>query len=355
MAKGRSSGVGLVITLIVFILIAIAGIGLSIHLYQQWMLAEEAIDANQRDFAEHIKPAFEEAGWNLPERRRDDYGIIYDRDTYAKVAEKLGVAGEFETMQPLLPWESTAEVREALSEYMPDEDEFQRIEGLLEYYSRRYDALRERVAELNRQRAAFDSQMEEKDAEFERMQTDLNRQLEQLEASYGERLAEIRAQYSEMEERWDRAREETGDSFLTLRERIEALQGAIEEGEAQLAVKEERVEELKQKLAVEEPEEFVPEGEVIAVERPQDIIMVAGGKEAGHQRGDWIVIYREAPDGKVVYIGTAVIAKVYEASSMANLTETEHPVLTGQLFVRKSTWDDVDPTEMAERPANLAP
>ncbi len=353
MAKQRSSGIGLVITLIIFILLTIAGTGLSIHLYQQWTLAEEAIETNQRAFRDSVGAAFDQAGWDMPERTRDAYGIVYDRDTYTAVALKLNDSALYENMQPLLPWRTAQEVEEALVASAPDAEVFNRVQALLNHYSEQHEALGARIDDLNRRNRAYVRDLEQKDESFREMQADLKRQILASEANHAERLAEFRSQYNAMEQRWRQAREQTGVSFTELRGRMEELESEIAASEERIAEKTKIVEELEKKLVVEEePARLVAEGEVLTVERGTDLIMVAGGEEAGHQRNEQIVIYRREPNGEPFYIGAAVIAAVYDVISLAHVIadETVHPIIEGQVFVRREAWDEMQSMDLAEVP-----
>ncbi len=350
MAKRSGSGRGLAVVLIVFILLAIIGIGLSVHFYQQWKMTEQAVKHNQKAFQDQIKDVYSEAGWNLPSDTRAVYGIVYDQDTYAEVADKLQVALRHENIQPLLPWRAEADVESALSVYSPEGDDFDTVDGLLNYYSEKYQDLTKRADNLIFREKELMRELDSQKEDFEQTLAEKNQEVASIEENYAGRLQEIRAQYAEVEEKWETARDQRWDSFAQLENTIGEMEEELETAQALTEEKEAQLRKMTREEVVEEPDEFSPEGEVLAYDRHHELVMVAGGEHAGHRRNTQIVLYRQSPTGAPILVGTAVISRVFDTTSMANIIQKEIPILEGHLYVDRAVWEDFDMKEVAMRP-----
>ncbi len=354
MAKKSGSETGLVITLIVFILLAIAGIGFAVHFYHQMQLSNSAMAENQSDFQQYVGEAFRHAGWDLPSATMPEYGIVYSSDAYAEVAEKLTLAATYEDLQPMLPWENDGQVAEALERYTPEGESFQRVEGLLGFYQSRSESLRRQVGELERNlRETEARRVAERDA-FRNNMDSLRSDYRELQSEHRDRLQELRRQYSQMEARWEEAIKDTWPSFEQLRREARDAAGKARQAQEAREDMEAKVEELQQKLVPpERPDKFFPEGLVIAAERGHDEIMLEGGEDAGRYRGEEVIIYY-APGEDPVYVASAVVTRVFESASMARLSESEIPVLEGQMYVRKWQWEEREPDQPVVRPDEIA-
>ncbi len=348
MAKRANSGSGLVITLIVFILLAITGIGLAIHFHQQLQIAEEAVRHNQATFRDYVGEVFDDAGWNLRRATRASYGIVYEQEAYSAVAEKLRNAHEYEKMAEHLPWKAAEHVQRALSDYMPSGENFNTADGLLDYYSEQYRKLRETLENVNFENRRFVEELKEKDEALKELLAEKNQEIERFEREYAEKIQEINRQFADLEGKWKESREENWASFFELEDKISSLEENIaeaNEAKRELAAEAER---YKAKLVQDEPEVFEPEGNILAVENNR--VMISGGEHSEHRRNQQITIFRESPTGQPVFVGDAIISRVFETTSMANVIEREMPVMEGHLFVKSTAWEDKDAREVAKAP-----
>lgn len=357
MAKKSGSETGLVITLIVFILLAIAGIGFAIHFYHQWQLSNSATEENQRAFQQHVEEMFQHAGWDITRTTDPEYaayGLNYTSDTYSEVAEKLELAIFYENMQPLLPWQNEEQVREALEEYSPEDESYNRVQALLSYMREENQRLVSRVDNLDSELSDTQERLSAREETFSQNIAELRENYEAAKEDYEDRIETLRGQYSDMEDRWEEARKDTWPTFESLRDRANEMKQEAERAQALREEAERNLVELQERFEPpERPDKFYPEGFVVAAERGHDEIILYGGEAHGRHRGEDVVIYYARGEDPV-YVGSATVSRVDDDISMAIVTDWEHPIMEGHMFVKDWQWEERDPARPIVRVDEVA-
>ncbi|MFW6456821.1 MAG: hypothetical protein ACOC0A_00865, partial [Planctomycetota bacterium] len=175
-AAKRRSGNGLVIALVVFIVLALTGIGTSIWLYQQKAMMQQAIDANQADFEEQIKSVFEDENWDLDTRADASFGIRYGKDAFGNVQTKLAHAALLEDLRPVIGWDSPESITDRLNDspaQEADQDQYETVRGLLGFYEQEYERLKSQIDELNSDLESERSKLKDKTSTMDEMQKSL--------------------------------------------------------------------------------------------------------------------------------------------------------------------------------------
>lgn len=214
-AVRRSSGKGTVIALVVFIVLAFAGIGVSIWLYQQKTIVQQAAGANQQYFRREIGSVFDEQGWDLDRRVEAPYGMEYGEDAYSQVRGKLQDAAMLEKMGPELGWNNYQSLHEALVNspvQRTGEHQYETLRGLFNYYEEEYQRLTDRVAELSRQLQTTQNQLADKSQAMTEMQNRLEKELNDAVQKHQESIAKLRQQYEDMQQMYQNTRQELQSS-----------------------------------------------------------------------------------------------------------------------------------------------
>lgn len=358
-AAKRSSGKGTVIALVVFIVLAFAGIGVSIWLYQQNTIIRQAATSNQSDFRREVASLFDEQGWDLDRRVDTPYGLQYGEDAYSQVRQKLQDAAMLEKMGPVLGWDTYESLQEAVENSPAQEgetDKYGALRQLFGYYEQEYTALNERVAELSRDLDTALKQLDDKRKAMNEMQNRLETEKNQAIEKHQQDIAKLREQYNEMQQMYQDTREELQQSQGNFDQ-------AQKDWEQKLSEMEARAEELQQAYeqamrGPEEIKELEPAGQVLSVEPRHEFVVLAGGEDSDRERNQTFVVYTRTPSGQVRGKGLVVANNIYETTTLATIREQQIQLLEGDLFVPKKIWDrfHAGGEQVAERrPTRRAP
>lgn len=333
----RGSGTTMIVTLVIFIVLAIVGIGTSIWLFQQVSISKQATLANQNAFETQIVSLFDEQDWDITHQNRSEYGIKYNEDSYKDVAEKLQKAADLETMSEDLGWEQPGEGKRALEQNQPPNTKLSTVKALLEHYSKELPALNRKIDELNSELEHSQNLLADRRRELSELQKKLTEEKEDILKTHTDSLAKLNSQYDEMQKLYQEARAELKDC----QDRLDEARKQWEQEKTQLKAEAANWHKLYQqeKYGQVEDVELQPEGKILSVDLEYDFVIVEGGKDMDRKPDTMLVIYRESPDGKITTKGRATISKVYDTTSMALIASQEERLAENDLFVTEIQWE----------------
>lgn len=343
-ARGNS-GKGIVIALVIFIVLALAGIGTSIWLAQQNSIIRQAARHNQQEFERTAGEVFEEQDWELDEDVQLPFGLRYGEEAYGQVGRKLEEAAKLEDMDAVLGWNTPEGVRDKIDSSPAQEDQtepYSTIRGLLGHYEEEYERLNKRVTELKGQRDEAEAKLEDKGEAYDEMQKKLEKEVNDAVSEHQEKIAQLREQYTEMEQKRDSTREELDESRDKYDEASKEWENKVEEIEEEA----QKWEKMYQQATAEDEEidELSAEGKLIEVERRHEFVLLEGGKDINREVDQKLVVYTQTPDEKLEKKGEVVINEVYETTSLAVILDESERFLKGDLFVTSNEWDRYDDT-----------
>lgn len=338
-AAKRNSGNGMIIALVIFIVLALAGIGTSIWLYQQKAILQRALKANQNRFKNEVASVFENEKWDMAKRVDSRFGFTYEKDSYRDVRSKLFDAAMLEDLRPVIGWDSPNSVKKALENspvQQEQESQYKTIRGLLGFYEEEYQRLNKQVANRNSDLETTRTKLADKSEAMNQMQKRLMQEKTEAAQKYQEKIGEIREQYKGMQEeykqaqnkvekwqgKYDRAQESWTEKFGSLKNKARDWKKLYKEATAE----EKAVKELQ------------PAGSVLDVEPRYEFIVVEGGSKEGREEGQDIVLYTRSPDGVRTVKGRAVISNVYDTTSLATMVRQSAQVMKGDFFVPQASW-----------------
>lgn len=339
-AAKRSSGKGTVIALVVFIVLAFAGIGVSIWLYQQNTIIRQAAATNQGYFRREVGALFDEQNWTLDERVDSPYGFRYGEDAYRQVEQRLQDAAMLEKMRPELGWDTYEPLHEAVVNSPAQQDathKYDDLRGLFGHYEERYQSLNDRVAKLSRDLQTTKNQLDDKTKAMDAMQKRLEKEKNQAIAEHKEAIGNLREQYNEMQQMYQETRRK-------LQDWQKKFDQAQKDWEQKLNKAQSEVGQWKQayRQATRGPEkikELKADGEVLSVEPRRELVVLAGGEDTGRKRNQTFVVYTRTPAGARKKKGTVVSNNVYETTTLATVRLQHAQLLEGDLFVPREVWN----------------
>jgi myosin heavy subunit len=335
------------VALVIFIVLAVAGIGSAVWFFQQYRIVSQAVATHQESFDQTVAGIFRDRNWELSSQPGAEYGFRYGAEAYQDVAERLRLAGRYEDMRPLLGWETPQAVENAL-ELTPAEGDYEAISGLLSFYEKEYQRLTERVDELQGQVKNQEQMLRQKTAQLEQVQQNLEQELANEVQKHQEAMAELRGQYEQTLQQYREARQ-------AVQQCNEQLQQAREEWKQELAQARDTADEWKrlyQQLASPpQQEKLQPAGVVLDVEPSRDFVMLAGGEDAGRKRNETYVIYTTGPQGRRQRKAVVLVNSVFNKTSLATISSQTDTILEGDPFVSQKVWERFRPqTAALERP-----
>ena len=352
-AARRSSGSGIVVALVIFIVLAFIGIGAGIYLFQQYAILKQAVMANQRSFEGNVGSVFKRQLWDLTREIGAEYGFEYDEKAHQDVAGKLALAADQEAMVPLVGWKNSGEVRSALqlSPVQTEQPEaYSTVAGLLSFYEQEYKALTDRARNLQQQVANQQQIIDDKAAELAKVQNGLEQQINQATTDYKNALAQHRKDFNDMKQMYEQARGEVKQG----REDYDKAQQRWETILAEVRKEADGWKELYQKVVgggkIEEAR-LTAAGKVLEVEPIHEFAVLEGGEDTGRTTNQKFTVYSEAPGGVRTRKGEVHISKVEKTTSLATIFNQKQQILRGDMFVSNEVWEKFyPPARVAEVP-----
>ncbi len=344
-AARRSSDSGVVVALVVFVILAFAGVGCGIWFYQQAALARQAIAANQEAVKSNIGAVFTQNNWDLPTQTTTDLGVSYNPQTFEKVAQKLKLAARYEKdVLPTLGWKSLGGIEDALAasplqKKLEAEGEatFEQVSGLLEAYERRYESLTEQVAELTDKTEDLSANLQEAQQDLVAAQEEFGQKLNQQSEDFKNQLANLREDYEQLLADYENQQEKT----VAVQQK---LQNAIDQRKEQVARLERELKRWENRYWEEvrgpqREDQLEPTGKVVRVDPENDFVFVEGGQDVGFRENEVYVVFGRTPDGQERKKGVITIAEVGDTVSRATVTSEKEFIVKGDYFVSFELWD----------------
>ncbi len=346
-AVRRSSGSGVVVALVIFVVLAFVGIGSALFFYQQFRMHKEAIDTDQLVFSDIVGREFAANGWHLSEQSPTELGVKYTQESYTDVKAKLAVAAEYEKEAlPFLGWESLEGMRSALAESpvqkkAEEEGEatFHMLRPLLKSYEDSYIQFLADIAGLETRNDDLAQRLDEAKKSLAETEQRLQRQLTDATEKFERDLSEQRTVNNDLQTRHDRQRQEAVDWRAKYQQEVNERKRDVVQLQDQLAALQKRYAELVRGPG--EADKLVPEGKVIEVRSDYRFVLIQGGKDRGMSQSDRLVVYTLTPDGRGRKKGEILVGAVYEHTSLATIVGEERGeyVLEGDSFVSLQRWD----------------
>ncbi len=340
-AVRRSSGTGVVVALVIFVLLAVVFLGCAVYFYQQNRLARQGVAANQAAFQQTVHQKFREAGWELSTQSPSELGFRYVQESYSEVTSKLDQAAQYEkAVRPLLGWQSVEGMHsDASGSPIQQEAEttYQTVRGLLAGYEDSYVALNDTVADLTRRNTDLSQRLEATKNELVETESQLNQQLNDAAEQYRQALAQLDADYTDMTQRHGRQREDaTG-----CREELQEVRAANRTGVTELQQTAAKWREMYEaEIAGPGPREVLTAaGQVLAVYSEHDFVMIEGGADRNVQENDAFVVYSMNPDGTARKKGVVLVGQVHDHTSLATIAREDAYIVGGDSFVSQERWD----------------
>lgn len=351
-ARGRS-GTGTIVALVVFIVLAFGGIGMSIWLYQQNTIIQQAARANQQYYEREVASIFEEQEWPLDTAVDATYGFRYGEEAYSQTGEKLQDAVLLQEMRPVLGWNTPESITEKLQESPAQQDlteTYDSLRGLLGYYEQEYQRLRQRTQELKGNLESTEKQLADKSEAMNQMQNSLMKEKNEAIAQHKKDMEDLRNQYNEMKQMY----QETQQKLQDWQKKFDQAQQEWENRLAEAKNEAQDWKQLYQRATAEdqEVEKLVSAGRVLSVEPRHEFVVLEGGSDEDWEKNQRFVIYTESPAGVRTMKGQVVINNVYDTTSLATILSQQEQLMDGDMFVQQKTWNKFQGREqMAERPA----
>ncbi len=344
-AVRRSSGSGVIVALVVFVVLTFVGIGCAIWFLQQFKMARQAIKTDQTAFEDTIGSAFVANGWELNQISPTQQGFKFTQESYNGVAAKLAMAAEYEKqVQPLLGWQSLDSLKSALAESPAQKEAEQRGEPtyhelrlLLGFYEESYTRLNQEVADLRTRNDDLSKRLEETKQSLVQTEQRLQGQLTQATQKFEQDLNQLRSDYTDLMTRHDRQRQEATDWTGKYQEEVNARKSEVTSLQDQVAALQKRIDDLLAGPAG--TDRLEAEGKVIEVRSDYDFVLIEGGQDRGVVANDRFVVYSVMPDGKGRKKGELLVGQVYEHTSLATIAQEDEYIVAGDSFVSLRRWD----------------
>ncbi len=345
-AVRRSSGSGVVVALVVFVILAVAGIGSAIYFYQRYAQASQALATTQTAIKDSIHEVFRDSGWTLTTQEASPLGVEYVRQSFKDVAGKLELAAEYEDLQENeLGWESVAGMKDAIRT-APVQREAEEtgtppmtsLKGLLALYERLYEQATSQVESLRSQNQQLTQQRSEgQDAKAE-LEEQLRTKVNTVTQSYNDKLAALQKSYDELDAELDRRSQQASERQEDYQEQINQAKSKVAELQDELEQWKERYEEIVR--GPEKREKLQPDGQVIRMDTEQDFVYIEGGEDKGFRENERYVVFERMPSGEDRRKGVIVLAHVGDIISRGTLVSEEQYVLEGDYFVAQAKWNE---------------
>jgi len=334
-AVRRSSDSGLIVALVVFLVLAVVGIGTAIWFYLQFQVAKDAIAVDQKAFGETVGTQFRTAGWSLPPAPGpSEFGVAYGRESYTAVAQKLASAAEYEKLlKETLGWEGAEGVRVALAESPAQMESaakgtgtYATLRGLLKYYEDSHAELMQQNANLLGQNAALTQGMEQAQKDFVNTVAKIRQDANDAAKRFSDDVAQLRIASNDLRTRLDAVDRDLVAWRQKYQQEVDARREDVTQLKAEVAMWRKMYDDL------------VAAGAVIGVEPDYDFVTIEGGEDRDYSENDVFVVYRVLPDGRNEKKGTILVGQVHEHTSLATIAEEEGFIVAGDLFVTLERW-----------------
>ncbi len=344
-AVRRGSESGVVIALVIFVVLAIVGIGFAVWSYSQLRMAQNEIEQNQQLFANNVGAAFNEAGWQLSTQTPTELGFKYGQQSYEDVAQKLEQAAECEKeLMPTLGWQSLEGLRTDLSDSPAQAaaeaaglSPYGDLRGLLQYYEETYADLKQQVASLNSENAALENQVSSLKQSLTETEREWGDKLAEATEDFQNKIAQLRQDYEDIVGKYNEQRQQTADWRQKHGQEVAEHERDVNELQRRLTHLQERYDEV---VRGPQPEEkMAAESKVLVMNAEDQFVVLEGGADEDRKPETTYVIYRLTPDGQQRKKGTVEVAEVYEHSSLAVVTDETETILVGDPAVTKARWD----------------
>ncbi len=345
-AVRRSSESGVVVALVVFVILAVAGVGSAIYFYQRYAQTRQAVATTQQAVQETIHAVFKDAGWSLTTREASPLGVEYTQESFGDVAARLGEAAEYEDLREnLLGWESIDGLRDAIRT-APVQKEAEAagnppmatLKGLLALYGKLYQQRVSEVASLKAQSQELKQQLNRAESEKTELENQLRAQLNAEAQSYKQKTVALQQSNDELNK-------ELGRRSQQASKRQEEYQKQLNQANSKIASLQDQVEEWKERYweRVRGPEkrpQLQPDGKVIRLDEEDDFVYVEGGQDKGFRENERYVVFERMPSGEDRKKAIIVLGEVGEIVSRAAIVSEDQYVLEGDYFVSVARWDE---------------
>jgi len=344
-AVRRSSGSGVIVALVVFVVLTFVGIGCAIWFLQQFKMARQAIATNQSAFEEVVGSVFVDKGWQLTKTTPTEQGFTFNQESYSDVAAKLAEAAEYEQeVLPLLGWQSLDGIKSAMAESPAQtaaeergEPTYHELRLLLSYYEESYTRLNREVADLRSRNDDLSKRLEETKESLVQTEQRLQGRLSEATQKFESDLNQLRSDYNDLVTRHNRQREEATDWRGKYQEEVNARKTQVTSLQDRIATLQKRVEDLL--AGPEGLDRLRAQGQVIEVRSDYDFVLIEGGRDRGIEENDRFIVYSVMPDGRGRKKGELLVGQVYEHTALATIAREDEYIVVGDPFVSLQRWD----------------
>jgi hypothetical protein len=340
--RGSESGV---VVVVVFVVLAVVGIGAAIWCYQQMAKCEKAASRNQADFDSSVGKVFTDNAWKLTIATAPEFGLRYGADSYRETAEKLAEAAQYEkVVRPLVGFDSPEVLKAALADSpLQKEAEakgqggFAALKMLLSSYEDAYRNLSREVATLRTDKQDLEKQLADTRQKLVTTEGQLREDLTKANQQYKDDLTKLRQDYDELVTQRTQQQQATVEAQQKQQQEINALQKQVSDLKDDAAQWRKKYEE-----AIAPPtgkERLVPAGTILELNPSLKLAVIGGGQDQGVKKDEVFVVYSLTPDGKVQKKGLIQVSVVSPTTSRAYISEETKPLLQGDYVVSLERWD----------------
>ncbi len=358
-AARRSSESKAVVFMLVFLILAVAGICTTVAFYQKYENLKKSVNEDQTAVQTGVGQVFQQNGWALDENNPPVMGFRYKATSYGQVGAKLKEAAEYEKdVLPLLGWQSLSGIQEAMTSAPAQQDAVKAgqsplstMKALLDYYETTVAQLTGDVSNLRKQVASLTDEKDMLQTNLAKREKELGQQISDLQKKQAADLAKVKKDYDDMSASFDSQRKMTQDADAKLQAEINAHKADDSKYKDQVAALQQKIHDL---TVPGEGKQLTAQGQIISVDTQFDSVFMDGGKDKNRKENDTFVVYSKAPDGTDQYKGTVKITDVYDTTSRASIVQEKSLILSGDDFVSQEQWDMFHPAKAAT-PAKPAP
>ena len=347
MAAVRRSGGGVLnVLVVVFLIMAVIGLGLAIWIYQQYKLTTAAMVATQQHFADTVQKEFTANGWTMTQDTTSELKVRFDSPAFNEVQLKLKEAAEYEALKTdLLGWESMDSVAAALADSPlqkasvdSGQPGYAQLRLLLDDYEDTYTDLIAREAQLTADNASLAAQAEEAQQNVVSTRRDLEARNNQAAQKSNQDVAKLRADFNDMSTRHDRQREDAVSWKQKHEQEVRARRTELAQLQQEVALWRQRYQDAVRPPG--EGERLVADGEIIKILNEEEMVIIQGGQDVDVQENERFVVYEETPNGGGKKKGLLLVGQVNGTTSVASIAEEDDYILEGDYFISLATWTE---------------
>ncbi|MCD6415460.1 MAG: hypothetical protein J7M08_02030 [Planctomycetes bacterium] len=344
-AVKSGSQTGIVVALVVFVVLAFTGIGCGIWFYQQLSLTQQALATNQDDFKSAVISVFNENNWEVPSTEESELGVLYTRESYQAVADKVKEAAVLENeVMPTLGWEGLAGLKDSI-ENSPAQQEmksqgketFKTLSGLLAFYEERYGTLTKLTDDLHAQNMALTNMLKNTKHNLVATEKRLGEEYRDKAQRFKDQITSLRKEYEALVTQDEEAQQTARTWQQKYQQEVDNRKKLVADLEDELALWKQKYWKVVQGPA--EEERLQPAGKVISVEPENKFVFIEGGKDKNIHPDELYVVFGRTPGGEDRLKGTICIAQVYDKVSRAVVREEKEYILVDDFFTPQSLWE----------------